>query len=68
MNEILNHFAAVELLLRRRRKVLENFDGCGLKDAILAETNRLFHKAIIDEMRKHVDAYDREEATNDNRT
>ena len=60
MNEILNHFAAVEVLLRRRRKVLESFDGCGRTDAILAETNRLFHKAIIDEMRKHVDAYDRE--------
>ena len=60
MNEILNHFGAVEVLLRRRRKVLESFDGCGRTDAIFVENNRLFNKAIIDEMRKLVEAYDRE--------
>lgn len=60
MNKILNHFGDVEMLLRRRRKVLEGFDGCGRTDAIFVESNRLFNKAIIDEMRKLVEAYDRE--------
>ena len=65
MNEILNHFGALEILLRRRHKVLEGFDGCARNDAILTATNRLFRKAIVEELRKHVDAYDREEATNE---
>ena len=65
MNEILNYFGEVEVLLERRREVLAGFDGCARNDAILAATNRLFRKAIVEEMRKHVDAYDREEATNE---
>ena len=63
MHEILNHFVAVEVLLRRRRKVLENFGDSTPSDAIFVENNRLFNKAIIDEMRKLVDAYDHEEET-----
>lgn len=72
MNRILNHFGAVEVLLNRRRELLADFDGCAPNDAILVTTNRLFHKATIEEMRGIVDAYDhkfkREENTNDSRT
>ena len=69
MNEILNYFGKVEVLLERRRKVLAGFDGCPkneLYGRLQGETNFVFYKAIIEEMRKLVAAYDREEAINEN--
>ena len=63
MNEIPNHFKRVEQLLRYRREALAPFDSMARDEttfALQCSTNLLFYKAIIEEMRKLVDAYDAE--------
>lgn len=63
MNEIPNQFGHIEILLERRRKVLAGFDGCPrneLYGRLQGEANFIFYKAIVEEMRKFVAAYDRE--------
>ena len=59
-----NHFVRVENLLRYRRQVLASFDSLPRNEGnvyhILRNTNILFYKAIIEEMRKLVAIYDAE--------
>ena len=63
MNDIPNHFGHIEVLLERRRKVLAGFENCApneLYGRLQGEVNFVFYKAIIEEMRKLVAAYDAE--------
>ena len=56
-----NHFERVENLLRDRRQVLASFDN-GARSSITyhiqSQTNLLFYKAIVEEMRNIVESYD----------
>ncbi|MBR3050068.1 MAG: hypothetical protein IKG61_01280 [Selenomonadaceae bacterium] len=56
-----NHFERVENLLRDRRQILASFDN-GARSPITyhiqSQTNLLFYKAIVAEMRNIVESYD----------
>ena len=63
MNDIPNHFQRAEQLLRYRREALKPFDSMARDETtfdLQRQTNLLFYKAIIEEMRKLVDAHDAE--------
>ena len=63
MNSIQNQFKRIEQLLQYRRRVLELLNQLA-RDKVIYEiqhgTNLLFYKAIVEEMRNIVAAYDAE--------